>query len=419
VKRVLLIASLFLCIGPALVRADDGEDRGSESRFRRVTAYGWGGQPLVAPRSVFCSVVPTVKLQKAAPAKARVLYGSVPVGDKKAGAKLNLAVVRAPGKAARVYLDANHDGVVTEQEGQDLKPNAVAWGPCRGKPAALARINFATKDRVRITGPAVVWSGNAPHLLFFAWQGFLHGTLNVAGQRRESFLVDANANGSFFDAEFDQFWIDLNGDGRLDILTEEFAVGPVQRWCERIFSLSFSPAANTVRLRPIEGGLGKTKVVLDSREGTAVKTFAATLISQAGDVASVNVVGQEIAIPTGRYHISSLTLAMTDKSTGAWSYSFSNWADSTDDKEYPLMVEKGVAGKVAPFRNLTFDAKVEGERKPGGTLRVELSARSEMNLELTKTEKDGASRYGTEDYARIELLNPDGKTVATASTGFS
>ncbi|HVF10037.1 MAG TPA: hypothetical protein VNA16_04500 [Abditibacteriaceae bacterium] len=417
-KRLFLAASSILCICLTSALADE-----SPGQFQWTNGSEWGGQTLVAPRAVFCSTVPTVKLQTAAPPKARVLYGAIPAGDKKSAVKLGLALVRVPGQPTRVYLDANNDRIVTEAEGRDLKPNAVPLALCRGKHSTALKVDFMTKSRQRIAGPVAVWSGSVPTVLFFTWQGFLRGKLSIEGQPRTAFLVDGNANGTFSDSDFDQLWIDLNGDGRLDIVNEEFPVAPVQRLGEQVYNLSLAPGGSgssyQVRLRRIEGGLGKAKVVVDERPGTAVKDLALTLISQAGDVASAQTVGEEFEIPTGKYHISSLTFEMTDQAARPWTYSFSNWVDSKEDKDYPVTIDRGAAADVMPFRNLTFDAKVEGERKPGGTLRIELSAKSEMNLELTNTVQEGANRYGTADYARMQLVNPSGKTVATASSGFS
>ena len=417
-RWLFIAAGSLLCTCASSVSADE-----SASQFQWTNGYEWGGQTLVAPRAVFCSTVPTVKLQSAAPPKARVLYAAIPAGDKKSEAKLGLAVVRVPGRAARIYLDANNDRIVTESEGRDLKPNAVAWPLCRGKHSAALKVDFTAANRQRIAGPVAVWTGPAPRVLFFTWQGFLRGKLDIAGQSRTAFLVDGNGNGSFSDSAFDQLWIDLNGDDRLDIMSEEFPVAPIQRLGEQIYNLSLAPGGSTsgyqVLLRHIEGGLGKAKVVVAERPGTTVKDLSLTLISQAGDVAAAHTVGEEFEIPTGKYHISSLTFAMTDQAARPWSYSFSNWVDSKEDKDYPVTVDRGTPSEVMPFRNLTFDAKVEGERTPGGMLRIELSAKSEMDLELTNTAKEGTDRYGTENYAVVELLNPTGKTVATASSGFS
>ncbi|MDQ3814472.1 MAG: hypothetical protein M3347_11035 [Armatimonadota bacterium] len=122
-KSLLIVVSSLLCTCISAL-ADEGQ-----SRFQWTNGYEWGGQTLVAPRAVFCSTVPIVKFQKAAPKTAHVLYGSLPVGDKKLGTKLGLAFVRAPGQAARAYLDANNDRAVTGGRGQ--RPQSECCGMAR------------------------------------------------------------------------------------------------------------------------------------------------------------------------------------------------------------------------------------------------------------------------------------------------
>jgi hypothetical protein len=415
-KTIYMTAGLALSFTAA---SANGSVNGSETQFRLSQESAWGGQTLVTPRAVYCATLPTAKFQVPFPKATTILYGAVPTGDAKSKTTLALAVVQRKGKPARVYLDANNDKVLAATESQELKPGAVNWPLCRGKASAVLNVDYLTADRSRLAGQVVVWPGETPSTLFLAWRGFLQGKLPINGKPRTAFFVDGNGNGVFGENDVDQLWIDLNSDARLDIVQEEFAVAPIQRWGARIYSLSLSPNTRKARLRGITGGPGKARITFDDEQTSTVKTLAATLISQTGDVAAANAPGQEIELPTGKYHISSLTLEMASPSAEAWTYAFSRWVDSRDEKEYPLQVNKGAAAEIVPFRKLVFDARIEGDKTPGGTLRIEFSAKSEMNLELTEAIKPGTSSSNSEQYARVELLNPEGQTVATATSGFS
>jgi len=144
----------------------------------------------------------------------------------------------------------------------------------------------------------------------------------------------------------------------------------------------------------------------------------ATLISRAGDMVWARM-GQEFEVPAGNYYVSSLTLQLTDKTNEQWAYSFSHSVKSLAEKEFPLRVQKDGVTDVVPLSSVKLGMEVEGEKKPGGALRVSLSAKSDMGAVLTNAVRGEQSRGSYEDFARIEMLSPEGATLATASSGFA
>lgn len=419
------IAALGAGLAPAGWTQSSGTTTVPTARFEFAAADNWGGQPLLAPRAVTCTTQANVTLGPLPGLKnAHVYYGAIPLGQKQTMA---LALVRSTDGQVRVYLDANRDGTITAQEGQLLQRGAVAWPACADDLSARLTVGLTTASRGQgqsVARSAVVWVCQAPNVVFFAWQGFLRGKLEIDGGPRDAFLVDANSNGVFGD-QGDIIWIDLDGDGQLEAASEEFAVAPLLRLGSQLYRLSITPqpsAALTgkVGLGRWVAGLGKAKIVLPSSNGAHVNDMVTTLVSELGDVTSATTLGQDVELPAGRYYVSDLMLQVASRAAPPWKYTFSSTADAEEDKPFPLKIARDATTEVLPLRKLTLDARVEGERRPGATLQVVLSARSDAGLGLTRAERPGAERYGdTEDYAHIVLVDPSGTVVATAQTGFS
>lgn len=396
---------------------------GREGRFRLTDGDQWGGQTLSASRVILCSPnAPTaLKVMVKIPKEGQVVYGSLVVGGSELTESLGVVLVREGSGATRVYLDGNGDGVVSEREGATLRPNAVAWARCRGKLSAGVNVRVPFPEggwRVWVARTLAVWLGDAPNVLFFAFQGFLQGEVEIDGVQRAAFLADGNANGTFQDDGLDQLWIDLNGDEKLDFASEAFPVAPILRIAKQTYNFSVKPVRHEVRLRRVEGGLGKARLAFQPRPDTSVAAVMATLVSRAGDVVWARM-GQEFEVPAGNYYVSSLTLQLTDKTNEQWAYSFSHSVKSLAEKEFPLRVQKDGVTDVVPLSSVKLGMEVEGEKNPGGALRVSLSAKSDLGAVLTNAVRGEQSRGSYEDFARIELLSPEGAPLATASSGFA
>jgi hypothetical protein len=104
----------------------------------------------------------------------------------------------------------------------------------------------------------------------------------------------------------------------------------------------------------------------------------------------------------------------------AWSYSFSRTLEGKDTKNFPVGVEAGNGGDLALYRNMTLGMEANEAVSAGEELKVQLSAKTEMGLELNNVRRAGQGEYQSpEDFATITLLDPEGKAVGEAHTGFA
>ena len=416
--KLTLWTLLMATLGPTVFAGQK-----ESSAFRLVDTWGSHGRVLVTSRPLFCAKRPAQPL-KAQPEyeETQPQYTWIQVGDGAPAARATVVLARARRGRARVYVDSDRDGSVTEQEAALLTDDAVSLPACRGKRAGLITIPMqmsAGGQTKPISRTGAVWLAGLPNIVFFAYRGFLQGKVQVGGSTRAAFVVDGNANGVFHDENADQLWIDLDGNGKLDMFTEQFPVRSLLRIHGQVYSLAAHPDWAQIQFRPVEGGLGKAKVTYASKaEGKAV-AISMTLVSRAGDVVAARSIGKEFELPSGEYRVSSLTLQLADAANETWTYSFANWSMPKGKAAYPIRVEKDKTVQIVPFRAMTLNAKIEGDCSPGETMKVSLAARTEAGLQLTSMARGSDAPFSYEDYAQVELVSPDGGTVATTSTGFS
>jgi hypothetical protein len=162
-------------------------------------------------------------------------------------------------------------------------------------------------------------------------------------------------------------------------------------------------------------------------QGTgAVTNCLGTLLSDTQDVASFTSSTEQIALPAGHYSLATLDISVSpDKKAtpGAeentlWRYQFS--PDGVDGKmTYPIAVsEKGTEKNINPVGKPIFTAAVQKEAKAGDEISVQLKLATDTGLYLTNCVRPG-QEYGTEDYAKISLVSPEGKSVSQAGSGFA
>ncbi len=375
--------------------------------FQPVEDPGWGGQTLVAPRPLYLIARPSAKLEAAAPEGASILYGSIQ------GA--GVAQVRLPDGTLRVYLDGNGDQRLTSGEGILLQKGVVRWPACEDDLSAVATLNGKT---------AVVWACRAPNVLFWAWRGFLRGEVTVEGKPRPAFLVDGNANGKYGEEKGDLIWIDRDGSGTLDPVTEQFPCAPVLRIGSELYRFSFQAAdrGGSAQYSRIERGVVRRRLAFAPELAGRVVGVDGTLLSLADDIIRAESPTQELELPAGRYALTSLTLRVSPdkKPGGAWSYSFSRYLEGREARSFPLAIAPDATPELSLYRGLTLGIEAPGKIGPGEELKIQLSGRSDLGLELTNVRRAGQGEFDSpEDFALITLLDPDGKAVGEAHSGFA
>ena len=337
------------------------------------------------------------------------LYGLVPVGPKPETALVIVWCPKAPG-GPELWLDSNGDGRLSADErhvmpGRDLEIAATISVQLEPKPKRVQRTLLFRRSTL----------GEG---LRYAVRGFAHGTLALGGTKHRAVLIDGNADGCFDSVGQDRVWIDLNGDGQFDPLTEQFPLGkPIVKDGE-VYVIRSDPLASAVRASPRSAAQGRLRLTLAGGPGPGAKA-SVELISDLGELVLIDRLDQPAAVPVGEYRISWLKLEMTDSSGQPWTYSF------REDKAKSHVVRTGeettiaMLGKLA--MNVAWDSRgSDSKPKPGETVVISprLVADECLYLSACTVGAEGAARPA-EGSAEIFLLSSDRKIINRGITGFS
>src|SRR5439155_11106004 len=92
--------------------------------------------------------------------------------------------------------------------------------------------------------------------LRYAVRGYAAGPLMLGGRTYGALVTDGNGDGCFDSPAADRVWIDLDGDGRFDALTEQFPLGTPVKFAGRLYLVKPSADGSSVfaRERPNDQG---------------------------------------------------------------------------------------------------------------------------------------------------------------------
>jgi hypothetical protein len=168
-----------------------------------------GDRTAVTFRTAELADKPAKPLHKDDAAPAGAKFGSVPLGP---GGQFRPGLVWNPDTAA-VWLDADGDGRYAPAERHTLGEGVlgvavkVPFGDGRTEPRTLMLRKRGTTR------------------LAYAVHGYTSGRVTVGGKAVAAALTDGDADGCFDGAGADRIWLDLDGDGSFDALTEQYPLG--------------------------------------------------------------------------------------------------------------------------------------------------------------------------------------------------
>ncbi len=175
-------------------------------------AVAHDGRSVLTFRAVELAARPVRPLAAADRPAGKARYGLLPIGS---SPEHYTAVVWLP-EAGAVWIDGDGDGRFSPAERHPLAaPLAVPVVLRVGKPGA-------EPDRLKRT---LIVRRAADGGLRYALRGYVTGTLRLDGAEYAAMLTDGNADGCFDSAAHDRVWLDLDRDGHLDPLTEQFPLG--------------------------------------------------------------------------------------------------------------------------------------------------------------------------------------------------
>ena len=368
--------------------------------FRFVDEWTFDGLPAYGQASAGLATVKPDAL-KAAPEfpAGTVRYGTfVLKRSAGSGASVVVALVEPTGGDKALYVDANADGALTEDERARVAAKAQR-PPGFGKPGETIWITELRKPSRRTVAFRL---GPFPGLITCAARGFARGQVPLGSEMRDAILVDSNAS-MILERGADCVYVDLNRDGRLQPETERFpllpriTIGgtPVQ------FAVDTSLRRASAEAAPRE--TVSVQFTVGSLPGQPEKVVA-SLSGMGGDIVQVNTISEPTSLPADSYSLDSLFIAASAEGA-KWTYSFTATGGG------PRIEPQGGAS-VDLLGKMSLGVSCTGELRPGGTIRSQVDARTSTGLTMRAVTQGGReiSLYG-ELPATVELVGPDGSVL--------
>lgn len=265
------------------------------------------GRSVVTYRTVELADAPTSPLHADDKPPAGAKFGSVGLGP---GGRQRLAVVWHAGSNT-LWFDADGDGRFAPGERHTLGDQPLE---------AKVSISFGDPGRqdrtvlLRKRGDGVAW----------AVRGYTAGTVTVGGKAVAAFLTDGDADGCFDGAGADRVWLDLDGDGRFDPLSEQFLLGHAITTAGGAVLVNPRPNGLAVQARERPTETGTLRVEVARLPMAEVVELSASYVSEFGELVVVKQAGKGVALPAGKYRVDSVRLKLAAPDGKVWLYAFSS-----------------------------------------------------------------------------------------------
>jgi hypothetical protein len=370
--------------------------------FRDEAAYA--GRSLLTFRAVELGDSPVSPLAEGDRPAAKAQYGLLPIGTESSEYP---ALVWLP-EVGQVWLDGDGDGRFAAAE-----RHALGAAPLE-IPVLLSIRNAGEKpQRLKRT---IILRRAADGGLRYAVRGYVAGTIRFGNKDYAALLTDGNGDGCFDSAAHDRIWIDLDRDGKFDGLTEQFPLGKPLTVGTKTYLIKPRPdgGAAEVRERPTETGTLRLQIA--DKPGIVAKAFSAQLVSDWGELVTIEEADKAAALPTGRYSVDALTFQVVDADGRKWLYHFAG------SRRLDIEVAAGKETSAAVLRGLQLAVKLDvgadGVR-PGDEVCVTPTLQTPGGLVLVscQTSDRGRDRF-VSGHADIRLVGAAGKTLGVAESGF-
>ncbi len=389
----------LLLTGPAASAPDQFE-------FHDQSTHG--GRSVLQYRNIVLRSTPAEPLSTQTPFADDCRYGLVLVGGSPADA---LAVVwsERQGAVSHLWLDADGDGRLGPEERHvmrdgRLETTAMIAGRGGSEPSRFRRTILFRRTKI-------------DDGLQYAVRGYRAGRLSMGDATYLAILTDGDANGLFDDAGADRIWIDLDTDGVLDGLTEQFLLGTPIALGEDTYTLTTDRGGASVRAHLRTSKRGRLRFRLPEEIHSRLKRINVGLISDIGELLSLNDVDQLASLPAAEYRVASLTLRLSDETGRAWEYLFRGGRETT------FRVVANEENTVALLADIAFDLRLKpwkglSPADSGVLVRPNLTA--DHGLYLARcTIRPGNRAREQRPSADIRMANAGGTEVGRTTSGFA
>ena len=317
-----------------------------------------------------------------------------------------------PDGEPRLFIDRNRDRTLEEEELVD--GGTREW---------VTEIGVLTRreDEERLEPRRVLFRlGRTGQTLSYATLGYLEGSCAIDGEERAARRVDGNGDG-FLTGERDQLWLDLDGDGQWSSLRELFLFAPVVTVAGERYVLRSDRLGDDLALEKIEG-LGRIRLELFDGEGLPkgreVTAMYVLLSSKDGVVATVRGTGQATLVPPGEYRFGMVTLGLADPDGGEeWRFVFSGsgdrWYDVARDEE--ITIDPIGTPRIGRYLDEKFRPRAGEEL----TTRPWVTTEDGLLLNIVHRGQPGRGYRREAAGAKVRLLTPEGRLLASFHSGFS
>jgi hypothetical protein len=389
----------------SLLFAVNADTPAAHWEFRDSATYA--GRNMLTFRPVELADRPVRPLHPEDRPPGKASYGVLSVGNLPAAQPSLIWIPGAPG-GPQVWIDGDGDGRFQPAERHRLD---------RATLEVQIPIPIAVGDKVRRPKRTLLFRRRtSDNGLSYAVRGYVVGRLEVDGQAYNALLTDHNADGCFDKPDADRIWIDLNKDGVFNPLTEQFPLGTPLTVGSRTYVIRPSAEGSTVAVREQPTEHGALRLELGIKSIIKPAQFSAQLVSEWGELLTVNRLGEPVSVPTGRYAIEAVTCQVPDAEGRLWSYRF------TGESRFHVLVDTRRQATLNLFEGLELHIRHTVQREgvaPGQEVQVTPALRTPEGLELINAEfTDRNSGSPTSPSADIELVGSDGSVVDRASSGF-
>jgi hypothetical protein len=301
----------------------------------------------------------------------RVLYISLRLGSGEGQAIIGgLDESGGPGSGYdTLYLDANNNGDLTDDPA--IQPGIKRAGAVTAldvKPvyvtikdsgvARSVRIKLEIRGNREANGKSISWSA-ACHV-----DQHLEGRLDIGDRKGvlvgiyDSSDSGRESNGCFDDYCVDRFRIDLNGDGQLDVKTEDFPLSKAISVDGRLWQVAIGAAGTDINLTPFVSPTGKVNFDVRLANSARLTGGVVGLISDDGYGFACSLPMKDgFELPQSVYRVTNAHLAFVDGAGKKWEALFSS--------AKPVTVSGNDGIRLAVGGPLKLGLAYKGELKPG------------------------------------------------------
>lgn len=363
-----------------------------------------------------------VKISQNENATAQTIqFGEIRYGSA-ASDRLSLVLVRQNSKDItknnlRLYLDRNRDRVVEDEEmiERSVVDGKALW---RCQIDCLIQNSDDKNRNVKLQREVAFRSGALDDRIGFATVGFMEGTVNIDGSKKQVRRMDADGNGLFTDPS-DRIWIDLNQNDEWEI-DEQFKLKPIMLVGESRFRVRMDSQSATFRMLPVND-TGTLQLNLPLDDPTAkIERLQVTFSGNGGTGFTINGL-EPITVPTGEYEITNVAIVVS-KSETATSRSFVfTQRGQLARAGRKISIGKDQNVQLDTIGKLRLIANAGSQVQPNGTLVVGLGLYTIDGLAVTYSDtgvRAGKIHGNQENEVVTRIVNQEKEVIGGVTSGF-